>query len=182
MLKTCEICGKEFEPKSNNKQKYCSRACFNESRKEYDALYRAVVLGQKPCEKKVCPHCGKEFMQTHGSQKFCSKKCKQDFHNAKNNAKKYKRHLQLTPLPKEKPKEKPVQKKVCVWCGEEFETTKSSKTCCSPECKRAYRKYYFHYYNLEHPEKMRPHRTCEQHINNFRRAARRIGLYWDGTC
>ena len=63
-IKTCPVCGKEFQvPVTNPKKTCCSRACGYQIRK-------------KPCEK-ICPVCGKTFTLRYASstQICCSNSC-----------------------------------------------------------------------------------------------------------
>lgn len=61
----CEICESIFSPR-NNVQKYCSEACYLESRK------RGGVL-----EPKICLNCGLEY--TSINHKFCSLACCREY-------------------------------------------------------------------------------------------------------
>lgn len=61
----CAVCGEPFTPSRNhpNRQKLCSRECFNRSRRV------------NPAEL-ICPGCGTAFAPV-GRQKFCSMRCGQ---------------------------------------------------------------------------------------------------------
>lgn len=58
----CIHCGKEFDViPSKSSQKYCSRDCFTAARR-------------KKIER-VCPHCGKTFVNLMNRTKYCSRDC-----------------------------------------------------------------------------------------------------------
>lgn len=74
----CEICGKEFEPKTTNGMaKYCSRECKMERER-----IRAKYYNEKRSEKlknrdhtKTCPICQNKF-QAVRNELYCSDVCK----------------------------------------------------------------------------------------------------------
>lgn len=71
-IKICVICGKVFDDHWHNKQKFCSRACWN----EYDRLNRPP----NPLDL-ICENCGKPFQKFPGAARikakhhFCSREC-----------------------------------------------------------------------------------------------------------
>ena len=100
----CVICGKEYLPK-DKEQQCCSPEC-------------ARVKSQRTQRKYYpCHHCGQLFWKPNAFRmKYCSREC------------------QSAARPK---KEKPaatIYKRVCAWCGEEFETTIPHKIYCNSEC------------------------------------------------
>ena len=83
----CSQCKKEFIP-SNYRQKNCSKKC---TKKKADEKYRQSDKGveaQRKSNKKIkdakekvfiiCPQCNKEFAQSHGHQRCCSKTCSKE--------------------------------------------------------------------------------------------------------
>ena len=76
-MKICEVCGKEYEPKSNYAQsKYCSDECRQVVRAEVTRKYNARVSEKlrNRDHTKICPICGEKFEATH-NQTYCSPIC-----------------------------------------------------------------------------------------------------------
>lgn len=75
----------------------------------------------------ICQYCGKEFIQNHHSQKYCSDKCRKTARKIQNNQSKIRWRKKQT---------KKVLVK-CRWCGKHFVRDKKSKRrffCCE-KCK-----------------------------------------------
>ena len=78
-------------------------------------------------EEKICKQCGKFYMPTHWSNKFCSEECRYTAKKIKikeNNKKAY-----------EKLK-KPMLQKKCLVCKKKFKTVRSDVVTCSPFCQK----------------------------------------------
>lgn len=106
--KSCVVCGKTFFPK-NSHQQCCSSECANIKSHETTKKYY------------VCQHCGKLFWRPNAFRmKYCSPECR---YAARTLAR-----------PKEETPASTVYKRVCAWCGEEFETTFPNKIYCGSEC------------------------------------------------
>ena len=114
--KKCKNCGRKFQPAPNigARQKYCSRDCFNDSRKK-DAHDRWADERRV----KACAHCGNEFVPRKfaaGKQVYCSKDCQVRAIHKRHSGKyrrsgKYQQEFKIM---------KPVvleRDKVCVLCG-----------------------------------------------------------------
>ncbi|MCI8336959.1 MAG: hypothetical protein HFI72_07395 [Peptococcaceae bacterium] len=69
MLKTCIVCGKEFETNRPN-QVTCGKRCRRARMIERSRKYRQ----EHQKEKLICLSCGKEFKGNKG-QKYCSRGC-----------------------------------------------------------------------------------------------------------
>ena len=88
----CKICGKEFEPpkKRGVKPSVCSNECFIKHKKQLDAAGRERarlrknknIIGSE-C---ICPVCGKSFIKTTSTQKYCSKECRRKHDHEANKA------------------------------------------------------------------------------------------------
>ena len=79
-MKTCAICGAEFEATRSN-QKYCSRAeCKRERKRRYlNAWRRANRKAVNLQSVMKCEICGAEFEATRSNQKYCSRaECKRE--------------------------------------------------------------------------------------------------------
>lgn len=69
---TCEICGKEFESRSN-RVKYCencrdkAQILRNKAYMEKKKSGMSITIGSE----QICPICGKTYIVTAGSQKCC---------------------------------------------------------------------------------------------------------------
>lgn len=110
----CLYCGKEFEQaaESGRPRKYCSGECCYNADKDNKRIH---YTGKR---EKVCRQCGKELPKN--KTRFCSRECNQLYNNIKTGAI---HHDQIL-------------KKICPVCGKEFETWKSQKLTCSPECSK----------------------------------------------
>ena len=74
----------------------------------------------------ICQECGEEFEKIGGTQKYCSIKCRQKYGNRRARENKAKIKLSKEPV-----------KKICKWCGIEFEQAPRSKRIqkfCSKKC------------------------------------------------
>ena len=146
--KKCECCGKKFETK-RYPTKYCSQACYRKMQrtavnkrkmklmKQYDSSLDVICDDGTLRFRKVCDHCGKEFMAPRPNGRFCCTKC-HDAHDRKMKQE-YKdvvvseeRHKIL------KGKFLPL-KKFCVHCGKEFTAYKQTTMFCSSACAKKYR-------------------------------------------
>lgn len=72
----------------------------------------------------TCPICGKEFIQTHGSQTMCSEECRKEY-----------RRQYHENLRRMKPHSCKIS--ICSECGKLFENPGGKRLTCSPECKKA---------------------------------------------
>ena len=123
--KICPSCGRKFLAKFSV-QKYCSPNCAVNHPTSKTFLPVAPIKISAPPDndtnkpdlltatftEKICPVCGKKFMQTSARQKFCSAACREKYH--------------------EKP---PLVEKTCPVCGKVFESNFSTKKYCSNKCK-----------------------------------------------
>ena len=109
MIRTCTLCGKQFDKKYNTKGQnhFCSKKCQDKYRQRNSCKHKTA--------ESRCVVCGGAL--PHGSYKFCSPTCSRSYWIKKSNEKKH-----------------PIHKKFCENCGHEFETTKTNKKFCSPKC------------------------------------------------
>lgn len=156
MIKTCPICGKEFETKVEHKR-FCSPEC----KKEKDNFARfAKYHHEKPdaqiiskcrerygkhlnpeliqSRKSTCIVCGKEFETKVGHKKFCSVICQQRYFRKKH---------------------KPLTK--CLVCGKEFESS-NGRLLCSPECAKERRLILKRVYHTAKPAKIVTCAICKK--------------------
>lgn len=124
MIKTCTVCGKEFEAK-DGRMLTCSVECKKE---------RARRMYAKPKREAVCPNCGKTFQTAKDYQIYCSVDCQRFAHNERN---KVRQKLLYEPRPKKKKVKPPKVPEIvaCAYCGKEFEKHYGA-IYCSDECKR----------------------------------------------
>ena len=80
--KTCPHCGKVFTPTSN-RQIFCSRDCWNQSRQEQKKADREAERGNHYYRQRACAVCGHSYWPTHSQQEFCSDECRRIDHNKK---------------------------------------------------------------------------------------------------
>lgn len=117
----CPQCGKEFTP--NRNEKYCSKECLMEHRREdsRNYYYQNKLSSNKPESTGVCKHCGKEFIKTSPGQIYCTKEC---------------RLLDVSERDKKLREERDARAPllVCPVCGKKF-PRKGSKIYCSSRCR-----------------------------------------------
>lgn len=108
-MKTCPTCGRTFEARTD--QIYCSRNCFDESRRMET--------------KRDCPICGKSFRAKMKNQIYCGKSCA-----AYGRA----RERQANPGAKKEPE---IRK--CAYCGAEYQArNRNQRFCCTRCASKAY--------------------------------------------
>ena len=74
-MRKCPICGTLFkERKSSHEKVYCSRKCQSRG-VSIRAAERKKAARHAARKMKVCPECGKEFLQTSANKVYCSRKC-----------------------------------------------------------------------------------------------------------
>ncbi len=78
--KICPHCGAEFVPNSN-RQIFCSKECWNQSRQEQKQSDRENERGDHYYRQRVCEICGKTFWPNSSGQKFCSDDCQKKQHS-----------------------------------------------------------------------------------------------------
>lgn len=73
MKKICEYCKKEYQPKTKQKQKFCSRTCKDEARHQE----KRKVKDRDAIITKNCEWCQKEFSVAYrfSHKKYCCKNC-----------------------------------------------------------------------------------------------------------
>lgn len=117
------------EIKAQEKQKKKERLERQRKReKAYREKRKALKLAEKGdeiVEKKICPHCSKEFLPTSNHQTFCSKEC---CYQARQEKKQIKRE-------KERGNHY-YRKRKCLICGKEYWPTHSQQKFCSDKCKK----------------------------------------------
>jgi len=98
-MKTCEVCGKEYEPhkRMRSRQKYCSPRC----KATHDVRAGYVVQATVACKQ-----CGEMFQQKRRNQAFCCYDCRQRWFRAE-----YRRQgrVYIDKPRKRNPKSKPVE-------------------------------------------------------------------------
>jgi endogenous inhibitor of DNA gyrase (YacG/DUF329 family) len=129
----CPNCGKVFTQetgKPGNKFKYCSDRCRIDYWIRQDHLKRKAEHEQK--SEKNCPNCNNKFREEFGkSKKFCSQKCKNQYHSRISPEKIIYREISPT----------------CPNCGRRFEKPKGKggyqRFCCG-DCRKKYWKDHWH--------------------------------------
>ena len=71
---------------------------------------------------KECVQCGKQFISTHPSNKYCSKECRDTANVLSNYKKQGKEYIPAGTI------------KTCVICGKEYPSKNRNQVCCSAEC------------------------------------------------
>jgi predicted nucleic acid-binding Zn ribbon protein len=111
----CEWCGDSLpEPEERPaRQKYCSRHCKEEARKDRARQEWAATLADLDC-----PHCGTRFRQNRACQVYCTPKCAA---NA--------RYRQRTGRPVA------IAARACIECGTSFTPRNLAQAYCGIRCK-----------------------------------------------
>lgn len=96
-------------------------ACFN-------GTVEPVSAPSKPKQRekpsRACGHCGKQFVISHGNQRYCSTECKYAVQLARQAA--YGKANGL--------RKRTLQTLVCIECGADFKAFRSSQKYCCKEC------------------------------------------------
>lgn len=141
MKKICKLCGKEFRTDYGNNE-YCSFACVRGAIKENEEKIVEIEKGNDSIHNKVCVYCGEKFYANHHSKKYCSNKCKKNRVNEENRYLRQKVDSVIYGIDNEGLEKAKKFKKVCIVCGEEFDTNIDNQRYCSHKCKakKAYEK------------------------------------------
>lgn len=113
---------------SNNREVLLEKSkAYRQQHREYYKEYSKIWEQQnKKYYNNTCIHCNTTFKTTKPKQKFCSEKCKQEYHELQ-------RQIKINNKPK----------KNCVICGKEFTPRNTRIQCCSKECTTIYNKQYY---------------------------------------
>lgn len=65
-FRSCEFCGRSYQPKRRARSIYCSRRCKDHAR--------------APRRERICPHCGEQFETRLSTQMLCSRSCRAAAH------------------------------------------------------------------------------------------------------
>ena len=88
-------------------------------------LFRSAENGGEIVKKKVCPHCGKEYVPESNRQIFCSKDCRK----AVKQAERQKRR-------EAERGDHFYRQRTCAVCGKLYWPTHSQQKFCSEDCQR----------------------------------------------
>lgn len=141
MIRTCAICGKEFDAKTRGK--YCSQVCADEARRiNHRERWRVSNPGWDKGTNKVCEYCGEEFVDKSRAKiaRFCSVRCRDTFNNR---AKGIMSWDEWSKIRKDQAQEKQEERKkasyrviVCSQCGKETAVYNPRQKTCSAECSK----------------------------------------------
>lgn len=106
-------------------EKLAQQRAKEKARRERRKAKKIAENGGEIIVKKVCPHCGKEFVPTSNRQVFCSKECN---YQARQAEKKAEREAERG--------DHYYRKRVCEVCGKEYWPTHSQQKVCSEECRK----------------------------------------------
>lgn len=127
--RTCAICGRSIDDRPGYTKICADPGCVKAyklllNRNRYRAQKGTEGLGER-----VCPACGKKFMQHHGFQKYCSAACRESTKVRKNVARVRNRRQEYRAQVQEA--------RACAWCGESFTTIDPRQRCCCGACSDA---------------------------------------------
>ena len=113
------------------------------ARRERRKAKKIAENGGETVQKKVCPHCGKEFIPASNRQVFCSKECR---HQARQAEKKAEREAERGCHY--------YRQRECSVCGKLFWPTHSQQKVCSEECrKKNHNEYSLEWWHKKQAEK-----------------------------
>lgn len=128
------------EIKAQEEQKEMERLAKQRKREK---AYREKRKAEKVVKKKICPHCGKEFIPTSNRQIFCTKECCKQERQGKTKA--------------DREAEKGdhyYRQRKCEVCGKLYWPTHSQQKFCSDECIRVnHNKKTLEFYHKKQKEK-----------------------------
>jgi len=115
--KVCVVCNKNFTT-SNSTKLSCSRECQKKQRKEWhEGKRKRSDWDRSP---RVCIHCNSVYTPIAVHQKYCNKKCGEEYWK-KNNS-----YVKTGPF---------EEKRCCKNCGKEYTARAVNKRFCSTECR-----------------------------------------------
>lgn len=124
-------------------EKLARQRAREKAARERRKVKKIAENGGETVQKKVCPHCGKEFIPTSNRQVFCSKECCYQAGQAK---KKAEREAERG--------DHYYRQRVCSVCGRMFWPTHSQQTLCSEECrKKRHNEVTLEFYHKKQAEK-----------------------------
>lgn len=148
MIRSCAICGKEFDAKTRGK--YCSQICADEARRiNHRERWRKQNPGWDKGTSKVCEYCGEEFVDKSRAKiaRFCSVRCRDTLNNrAKGivswDERRSEWEKQKEETQKRRAKERAEKRKanhriiICSECGKTVDVYGTSQKTCSAECSK----------------------------------------------
>lgn len=121
-IKICKVCKKEFTPdRQHSYQKYCSANCRNKARhnRERGPEGSRTKRERDTREKIICGICGVIFTPSNEHKRYCSDQCSKESDDRK--TKQWSENHKVVVVP---------TKRICKWCGVEFETIGKRQCCC----------------------------------------------------
>ena len=112
-------------------EKLARQRAAEKARRERRKAKKIAENGGEIVRKKVCPHCGKEFITTSNRQVFCSKECRYQSEQAE---KKAEREAERG--------DHYYRQRKCAVCGKLFWPNSSGQTVCSEECRKKHHNEY----------------------------------------
>lgn len=125
MIKNCLYCGKEFEFEYNGGRlkKYCSNRCAERKR------HGVILKDDEFNDKYLCKQCGKKFI-SENKKHLCSEECTKKYILCRaKELRKSENYIQPT---------RKIYKKICLFCGGQFETKNNNAKYCSMKCVNKY--------------------------------------------
>lgn len=117
----CARCGGLIPQSRRFGAQFCSSGCKDA---EMDSRKRAVVIARRGSRRTECAWCSTPIEQTRSDQRFCSRKCADDWRNEQ---------TRLRTL-----RAKKALDRKCEVCGERIPSARPTQSIyCSPECKRS---------------------------------------------
>lgn len=131
----CTVCGRPFV--GTPRAKYCE-VCRPQVIRERNAAHKKSKTGRKLGSTDFCAACGKPYTVKSGLQKYCPE-CAQTQITSKSRARKRAYNAQHRDILTAYRKEMMDGLRVCVVCGNPFNSTLPTVTC-SPECQKEQRR------------------------------------------
>lgn len=126
-----ELAGIKAQEEQLAAEKLAQHRAREKAARERRKAKKIAENGGETVVKKVCPHCGKEFIPTSNRQVFCSKECR---YQAGQAGKKAEREA--------KRGDHCYRQRKCAVCGKPFWPNSSGQTLCSEECRKKHHNEY----------------------------------------
>ena len=137
-----ELAEMQAQEKQAEKESLARQRAREKAYREKRKAEKIAANGGEIVKKKVCPHCGTEFIPTSNRQIFCSDDC---CYQARQDKKKTDREAERG--------NHYYRQRKCAVCGELYWPTHSQQKLCSDECKAAMNKIRQHDYYKRKQEK-----------------------------
>ncbi|CAK7000600.1 MAG: hypothetical protein ENTB_00006 [Enterocloster aldenensis] len=126
-----EIAEMEAAREQEEAERLARQRSREKERRERRKAQRIAENGGEAAKKKICPHCGREFVPGSNRQMFCTVECRKAHHQEqRDNARQEERGEHF------------YRQKTCAVCGEPFYPNSSQSRFCGEACRRKHHSEY----------------------------------------